>query len=65
MSNATFYKWRSKYGGMDASMISRLKELEEENRQLKKMYAEERLKSELRKEALEKSGSARTAARQA
>lgn len=50
MSNATFYKWRSKYGGMDALMISRLKELEEENRQLKKMYAEERLKSELRKE---------------
>jgi len=54
MSNATFYKWRRKYGGMDASMIARLKELEEENRQLKKMYAEERLKSELRKEALEK-----------
>jgi putative transposase len=54
MSSATFYKWRSKYGGMDASMISRLKELEAENRQLKKMYAEERLKSELRKEALEK-----------
>ncbi len=54
MSNATFYKWRSKYGGMDASMIARLKELEEENRRLKKMYAEERLKSELRKEALEK-----------
>ena len=54
MSNATFYKWRSKYGGMDASMIARLKELEEENRQLKKIYAEERLKSELRKEALEK-----------
>lgn len=54
MSNAMFYKWRSKYGGIDVSMISRLKELEEENRQLKKMYAEERLKSELRKEALEK-----------
>ena len=54
MSSATFYKWRSKYGGMDASMISRLKELEAENRQLKKMYAEERIKSELRKEALEK-----------
>lgn len=54
MSNATFYKWRSRYGGMDTSMIARLKELEEENRQLKKMYAEERLKSELRKEALEK-----------
>jgi putative transposase len=54
MSNATFYKWRSRYGGMDTSMIARLKELEEENRQLKKIYAEERLKSELRKEALEK-----------
>ncbi len=52
MSNATFYKWRSKYGGMDALMIVRLKELEEENRRLKKMYAEERLKSELRKEAI-------------
>ncbi|MCK9505961.1 MAG: IS3 family transposase [Porticoccaceae bacterium] len=54
MSSATFYKWRSKYGGMDASMMSRLKELEDENRRLKKMYAEERLKSELRKEALGK-----------
>ena len=54
MSNASFYKWRARYGGMDASMISRLKELEDENRRLKKMYAEERLKSELRKEALEK-----------
>ncbi len=53
MSSATFYKWRSKYGGMDASMMARLKELEEENRRLKKMYAEERLKSEIRKEALE------------
>ena len=54
MSSATFYKWRSKYGGMDASMMARLKELEDENRRLKKMYAEERLMSELRKEALEK-----------
>ena len=54
MSAASFYKWRAKYGGMDASMMSRLKELEDENRRLKKMYAEERLKSELRKEALEK-----------
>jgi putative transposase len=47
MSSATFYKWRSKYGGMDASMMSRLKELEDENRRLKKMYAEERLKAEI------------------
>jgi putative transposase len=53
MSSATFYKWRAKYGGMDASMMTRLKELEEENRRLKKMYAEERIKAEIRKEALE------------
>jgi putative transposase len=54
MSSASFYKWRAKYGGMDVSLMARLKELEDENRRLKKMYAEERLKSELRKEALEK-----------
>jgi len=53
MSQATYYKWRSKYGGMDASLMRRLKELEDENRRLKKMYAEERLTSEIRKEALE------------
>ena len=53
MSSATFYKWRAKYGGMDASLMARLKELEADNRRLKKMYAEERLKSEIRKEALE------------
>ncbi len=54
MSSATFYKWRSKYGGMDALMMSRLKELEDENRRLKKMYAEERLKSEIIQEAMAK-----------
>lgn len=54
MSSATFYKWRSKYGGMDASLMTRMKELEEENRRLKKMYAEERLKAEIIKEAMEK-----------
>lgn len=53
MSSSTFYKWRAKYGGMDASMMKRLKELEDENRRLKKMYAEECLKSQLRQEALE------------
>ena len=53
MSSATFYKWRAKYGGMDASLMTRLKELEDENRRLKKMYSEERLVSETRKEALE------------
>ena len=54
MSSASFYKWRARYGGMDASLMARLKELEDENRRLKKIYAEERLKSELRQEALEK-----------
>lgn len=54
MSSATFYKWRAKYGGMDASLMARLKELETENRQLKKMYAEERLKAEIVQEALSK-----------
>ena len=53
MSSAQFYKWRAKFGGMDISMIKRLKELEEENRRLKKMYAEERIQSEIRQEALE------------
>lgn len=53
MSSASFYKWRSKFGGMDVSMVKRLKELEEENKRLKKMYAEERLIAEIRKEALE------------
>mgnify|MGYP003524576851 CR=1 FL=1 len=54
ISSATFYKWRSKFGGMDASLMSRLKELEDENRRLKKMYAEERLKAEIVQEALQK-----------
>ena len=54
MSSATFYKWRAKYGGMDASLMSRLKQLETENRRLKKMYAEERLKAEIIQEAMVK-----------
>ena len=53
MSSALFYRWRAKYGGMDTSMLKRMKELEVENRRLKKMYAEERLKAEIRQEALE------------
>jgi len=53
VSTATLYQWRAKYGGMDTSMIKRLKELEAENARLKKMYAEERLKAEIRKDALE------------
>ena len=54
MSSASFYKWRSKYGGMETSSMKRLKELEEENARLKKMYAEEKLKAEIVAEALEK-----------
>ncbi len=54
MSNASFYKWRSKYGGMDASMISQMKALEDENRRLKKMYAEMSMQAELLKEGLGK-----------
>jgi len=53
MSTAMFYKWRAKFGGMDASMMKRLKELEAENARLKKMCADERLKAEIRQEALE------------
>lgn len=54
MSSTTFYKWRAKYCGMDASLMARLKELEDENRRLKKMFAEERLKAEIVQEALQK-----------
>ncbi|BCS96219.1 hypothetical protein DSLASN_18510 [Desulfoluna limicola] len=54
MSSATFYKWRAKYGGMDASLMARLKELEQDNRRLKKMYAESQMKADVLKEALEK-----------
>ena len=43
MSNATFYKWRSKYGGMDVNEARRLKQLEDENRRLKKLVADQAL----------------------
>ena len=54
ISSATFYKWRSKYVGMDASLMARMRELEAENARLKKMYAEERLKAEIIQEAMAK-----------
>jgi putative transposase len=54
ISIATFYKWRSKYGGMDASMISQMKSLEDENRRLKRMYADLSMQADLLKEALGK-----------
>ena len=54
ISTATFYKWRAKYGGMDVSMMARMKELEAENTRLRKMYVEEKLKAEIVAEALAK-----------
>ena len=54
ISEATFYNWRQKYGGMEASELKRLKDLEDENRRLKKMYAELSLDHEVIKEALKK-----------
>jgi putative transposase len=54
ISSATFYKWRSKYGGMDTSMITQMKGIEDENRRLKKMFAELSMQNELLKEALGK-----------
>ncbi len=54
ISNATFYKWRSKFGGMDASLMSRMKELEDENRRLKKLYVDAQLSADLLREALTK-----------
>lgn len=53
VSTALIYQWRAKYGGMDASLMKEMKELRAENARLKKMYAEERLKAEIRQEALE------------
>jgi putative transposase len=54
VSTATFYKRRAKFGGMDVSLMARMKELEEENRRLKKMYMDEKLKAEVVAEALQK-----------
>ncbi len=54
MSNASFYKWRAKFGGMDASLMSEMKDMAEENRRLKCMYAEMSMQNDLPKEALGK-----------
>ena len=54
ISDATYYTWKSKYGGMSASDLKRLKELEEENRRLKQMYAELSLDHKVLKDVIEK-----------
>lgn len=51
---STFYSWRSKYGGMEVQELKRLKELEEENRKLKQMYADLALDNKILKDVLEK-----------
>jgi len=54
VSEGTYYRWKSKYGGMEASDIKRMKELEEENRRLKQMYADMSLENRALKEIIEK-----------
>ena len=54
ISDATYYNWKSKYGGMTASDIKKLKELEDENRRLKRMYADLSLQNEALKDVVEK-----------
>ena len=54
MSNASFYKWRSKYGGMDVALLSEMKAMTEENRRLKQMYANLSLEHAVLKDIIEK-----------
>ena len=54
ISSALFYRWRGKYGGMDVSMMARMKELEDENRRLKKMYIDAQMRADIVQEALAK-----------
>jgi putative transposase len=54
ISDATFYNWKAKYGGMDISDVTRLRELEKENAELKKMYAEMSLENRAMKSLIEK-----------
>jgi putative transposase len=54
ISSATLYNWKARYGGMDASHLRRLKELESENARLKKMYAELSLTHHALQDAVQK-----------
>ena len=54
MSSASFYKWRAKFGDMDASLITEMKDLADQNRRLKAVYAEMSMQNHLLKEALGK-----------
>ena len=54
ISDATYYNWKSKYGGMSASDLKRIKELESENAKLKRMYADMALENRAMKDLIEK-----------
>ncbi len=54
ISSSTLYQWRKKYSGLDVAQLKRLKELEEENSKLKKMYADQALEIEILREVIEK-----------
>lgn len=56
ISEATFYNWKSKYGGMEASDVKRMKELEEENSRLKRMYANLAMDNEILRDLFTKKG---------
>ena len=60
MSDASFYKWRAKYGGMDASIVSQMKAIEDENPRLKRMYADLSMQNDLLNCAVERHWSERT-----
>jgi putative transposase len=62
-SKGSFYKWKAKYSGMSVSELKRMKELEEENRRLKQMYADLSLQHEVLKDIIEKNSQNRRAAR--
>lgn len=54
VAKGTIYTWRKKYGGMEVSHLKRLKELEEENSRLKKMYADQAIQLEMAKDVISK-----------
>lgn len=56
ISSATYYKWKSKFGGMDASELKRIRELEEENTKLKRLYADVSLENMAMKDLFSKKG---------
>lgn len=56
ISNATYYNWKAKYGGMDTSELKRMRELEEESAKLKKMFADVSLQNQAMKELFAKKG---------